>query len=55
MRVAHAADTIGLRGIVVHAISEQAKAFYLSLGFDPSPVEPMTLMVTLADIRHVWK
>lgn len=51
LRVAHAADTIGIRGIVVHAISEQAKAFYLALGFDPSPGEPMTLMVTLSDIR----
>lgn len=53
LRVAHAADTIGIRGIVVHAISDQAKAFYMALGFDPSPAEPMTLMVTLADIRHL--
>jgi len=52
-RVAHAADAIGIRGIIVHAISEQAKAFYLALGFDLSPAEPMTLMVTLADIRHL--
>jgi GNAT superfamily N-acetyltransferase len=51
LRVAHAADTIGIRGIVVHAISEQAKAFYQALGFEPSPAEPMTLMVTLQDIR----
>ena len=53
LRVAHAADAIGIRGILVHAISEQAKAFYLALGFDPSPSEPMTLMVTLADIREL--
>jgi GNAT superfamily N-acetyltransferase len=53
LRVAHAADTIGIRGIVVHAISEQAKNFYQALGFDPSPVEPMTLMVTLADVRRL--
>jgi GNAT superfamily N-acetyltransferase len=53
LRVAHAADTIGIRGIVVHAISEQAKAFYLALGFDASPRDPMTLMVTLADIRSL--
>ena len=51
LRVAHAADTIGIRGIVVHAISEPAKAFYLALGFDPSPSDPMTLMVTLSDVR----
>ena len=55
LRVAHAADTIGIRGIVVHAISEQAKAFYQALGFDASPAEPMTLMVTLADIRHLME
>ena len=53
LRVAHAADTIGIRGIVVHAISEEAKAFYAAVGFDPSPVEPMTLMVTLGDIRRL--
>ena len=50
-RVANAADAIGIRGVVVHAISEQAKAFYLALGFDPSPRDPMTLMVTLPDLR----
>jgi GNAT superfamily N-acetyltransferase len=50
-RVAQAADVIGIRGIVVHAISEEAKDFYLALGFDPSPHEPMTLMVRLSDVR----
>jgi predicted N-acetyltransferase YhbS len=50
-RVAHAADTIGIRGIVVHAISGEAKNFYVALGFDPSPREPMILMITLSDVR----
>jgi predicted N-acetyltransferase YhbS len=50
-RVIHAADTIGVRGILVHAVSEDAAAFYHQLGFDPSPLDPMTLMVTLADLR----
>ena len=50
-RVAQAADAIGIRGIVVHAISSEAKKFYLALGFDPSPREPMMLMVTLPDVR----
>jgi predicted N-acetyltransferase YhbS len=50
-RVANAADAIGIRGIVVHAISAEAKKFYLALGFDPSPREPMMLMVTLPDVR----
>jgi GNAT superfamily N-acetyltransferase len=50
-RVNHAASAIGIRGILVHAVSEDAKAFYLALGFELSTIEPMTLMVTLADIR----
>ena len=55
LRVTQAADVIGIRGIVVHAISEEAKNLYMALGFDPSPREPMTLMVTLADIRAVLR
>lgn len=50
-RVVQAADTIGIRGMLVHAISEEAKAFYLQLGLGPSPLEPMTLMVTIADLK----
>lgn len=51
LRVIQAADTIGIRGMLVHAISDEAKAFYLRLGLDPSPLEPMTLMTTLADLK----
>lgn len=50
-RTANAAEVIGIRGMIVHAISDAARDFYLALGFDPSPNEPMTLMVTMADIR----
>jgi len=50
-RVANAADTIGIRGIVVHAISQEARKFYIALGFDPCPGEGMTLVVTLKDLR----
>ncbi len=50
-RVIHAADTIGIRGLLVHAISEEAKAFYIRLGLDPSPLEPMTLMTTVTALK----
>ena len=50
-RVIHAADAIGIRGLLVHAISEEAKAFYVRLGLDPSPLETMTLMTTVADLK----
>jgi GNAT superfamily N-acetyltransferase len=51
LRVMQASEAIGIRGMLVHAISDEAKAFYLALGLSQSPLEPMTLMVTLADIR----
>ena len=51
LRILNAADSIGIRGMLVHAISEEAKAFYLALGLVESPLEPMTLMVTLAQLR----
>jgi len=50
-RVLQAADIIGIRAIVVHAISDEAKAFYLALGLEVSPLQPMTLMATLADLQ----
>jgi GNAT superfamily N-acetyltransferase len=50
-RVIQAADVIGIRGMIVHAISDEARAFYLGLGLDESPLEPMTLMATLADLQ----
>lgn len=51
VRVINAAETIGIRGLLVHALSEEARAFYLGLGLESSPLDPMTLMVTVADLR----
>ena len=51
IRVIRAADSIGIRGLLVHAISEEAKAFYLRLGLDASPLDPMSFMATLADLK----
>ena len=51
-RVIHAAEAIGIRGMVVHVLSEEAKAFYLRLGLDESPLDPLTLMVTVVDLRE---
>jgi len=51
-RVAQAAEAIGIRGIMVHAISEEAKRFYERYGFVVSPLDPMTLMITIADAKR---
>ena len=47
LRTMRAADIAGIRAIVVHALSEGAKWFYERCGFQPSPIDPMTLMITL--------
>jgi hypothetical protein len=53
LRVIGAGETIGVRAILVHAVSEEARAFYEHWGLRPSPVEPMTLMITVADARRM--
>lgn len=50
-RIIQAADMIGIRGVLVHALSADAKAFYERIGFNPSPLDPMILMITLADLK----
>jgi GNAT superfamily N-acetyltransferase len=53
LRILVAGEAIGVRAILVHAISDEAKAFYERHGFRPSTVEPMTLMITLAEARRM--
>ena len=47
MRVEQAAAIMGIRGILVHAISEEAKRFYERYGFTPGINQPMTLILSL--------
>jgi GNAT superfamily N-acetyltransferase len=51
LRATLAAETIGVRAILVHAISSEARTFYERHGFRSSPVDPMTLMITVEDAR----
>jgi hypothetical protein len=52
LRTLQAAEIAGIRAILVHAISEEAKQFYEKCGFTASPIDPMTLMVTVNDARN---
>lgn len=51
LRVLQAADAIGIRGMTVQALSDEAKVFYEHLGFEPSPMDSKLLMITLADLN----
>ena len=44
-------DDNGICGFLVHALSEDAKAFASRLGLNPSHLEPMTPMATVSDLR----
>ena len=48
-RAIHAAEAIGIRGMMVHALSQDAKNFYLRLGLTESPLDAMIPMITIAD------
>ena len=54
LRVIHAADAIGIRGLIVHALSDPAKRFYEQLGLQPSPLDPLVLMTTVADLKAAF-
>lgn len=51
MRISTAAEIIGARAILVHAIDSEAAAFYRKFGFVPSPVSDLNLMLLMKDLR----
>jgi GNAT superfamily N-acetyltransferase len=51
VRIAQAADIVGARAVLVHAIDEQASKFYLHFGFEPSPIHELQLMLLMKDLR----
>ncbi len=52
LRTLQAADIAGIRAILVHAISSDAQRFYERHGFVRSPIDPMMLMITLAELAR---
>jgi GNAT superfamily N-acetyltransferase len=52
LRTLQAASIAGIRVVLVHAISQEAREFYKNAGFRPSPIDPMTLMITVAEAER---
>ena len=50
LRTLSVSKNVGIRAMLVHAISEDARRFYLGYGFKVSPIDPMTLMLP---VRHI--
>ncbi|VTR93402.1 gnat family acetyltransferase : GCN5-related N-acetyltransferase OS=Candidatus Contendobacter odensis Run_B_J11 GN=BN874_1270007 PE=4 SV=1: Acetyltransf_7 [Gemmata massiliana] len=52
LRAQEVAESVGVTAIVVHAISEEARRFYVSCGFVESPLQPMTLCLLMATLQN---
>jgi len=51
-RVAAVGQEIGVRALLIHAESEQAREFYMHLAeFEPSPTDPLHLYLLMKDLR----
>ncbi|MBX3328243.1 MAG: GNAT family N-acetyltransferase [Nitrospira sp.] len=53
LRTVQASEIAGIRAILVHALSEIAKGFYEQHGFVASPVDPLSLMITVAEAKRM--
>jgi GNAT superfamily N-acetyltransferase len=51
VRIAGAAEIVGARAVLVHAIDEEAAAFYRHFGFESSPLNALHLMLHMKDLR----
>lgn len=46
-----AAELVGIRALLVHALDDRARAFYLRHGLIPGPTDERHLMILVKDIR----
>jgi GNAT superfamily N-acetyltransferase len=51
LKSATAAESIGARAVIVHAISAAAVRFYERFGFEASPTDPRHLILLMKDLR----
>lgn len=51
LRVMSAADAIGARALLVHALDDEARRFYEKFEFERSPVNEYHLMLLMKDLR----
>ena len=55
IRAIEAAETIGIRAILVHATTEHAVPFYERFGFTRFPAQERTLVLLLSDVRRTLR
>lgn len=53
LRAVEASDIIGVRALLVHALNDTARAFYAHFDFEPSPTDPLHLLLLIKDARCI--
>jgi predicted N-acetyltransferase YhbS len=49
-RAASVAEQVGVRALIVHALDDESRHYYLNLGFTESTIQERTLMIRMKDI-----
>jgi len=55
LRAVKAADAVGARAILVHALDDEAVRFYTKFGFEASPLDAKQLILLMKDLRATLK
>ena len=50
LRTIQVSEVVGVKALLVHALSDQAVGFYEAHGFHPSPMNPRTLLLPLSEV-----
>jgi GNAT superfamily N-acetyltransferase len=51
LRCGQASEQLGIKALLVHAKDEDARRFYERFGFEPSPTDPLHLLLLMKDLR----
>lgn len=52
LRTLQVAEQAGIRAVLLHAVTGEATKFYQRAGFQESPLDPMTMMIAIADVEN---
>lgn len=53
LRTLAVSEQAGVRALLVHAKNDTARQFYARYGFEPSPIDPLIMMLLIKDVRKV--
>lgn len=52
LRTLAVSEQAGVRALLVHAKNDRARRFYARYGFEPSPIDPLVMMLLIKDARR---